>query len=316
VTLRELNRATLSRQLLLERADLDAVAAIEHLAGLQAQESTGPYLSLWARLRDFDKEELTTAIEERRVQIATLHRVTLHMLSARDHRWVWPTLQPMLARAFRRGDHAELDHDALLAEIRTLLPARMPELRKLHPVTTNPGLFAMFVQGNLPLVRRPPAGTWRVSGSPVQELAEVGEPDDERLVTAYLAAFGPASPRDMQTWSGLTRLAPVFKALDLEELDRGLYDLPDAPRPPADTPAPVRFLPRWDNYLLGHHDRRRDLPEGRKITDAMGRNTVLVDGVVAGTWVHTGDDVEVTPWRRLPREVDEERIRLRDWLRA
>ena len=309
MTLRELNRATLARQLLLERSDLDAVSAIEQLAGLQAQESTGPYLSLWARLRDFDRAELTQAIEERRVHVATLHRVTLHMLSARDHRWVWPTLQPMLQRITR----SEYLNENVLREARKRLPARMPELRVLAP-DANPGHFAGFVQGNLPLVRRPPATTWRVAGSPVQELVEVGEPDPARLVRTYLAAFGPASPHDMQAWSGLTRLAPLFE--EFEEIDRNLYDLPDAPRPPADTPAPVRFLPRWDNFLLGHRDRRRVLPEGREIADAMGQNTVLVDGVVAGTWVYTGDDVEVTPWRKLPKDAEAERQRLRDWLTA
>jgi hypothetical protein len=194
----------------------------------------------------------------------------------------------------------------------------MPDLRRLAPAEVNPGHLAGYLQSNLPLVRVPPAGTWRVGGSPVQELVEVGSPDPERLVLAYLRAFGPATPADAQTWSGLTRLGPVFAKLDLDRLEgadgKTYHDVPGAPRPPAATPAPVRFLPRWDNLFIGHADRRRVIPEGKRVMDVVGQNIVLVDGLAAGTWEWIDGDVRVTPYGRFPREVEAERRRLRDWL--
>jgi hypothetical protein len=303
--LRELNRASLARQLLLERADLPAVDAVHRLAGLQAQESRGPYVALWSRIAGFERQELTAAVEERRVVVATLQRVTMHLVTAADHHWLQPTLGPALEATRRRPTIRGLDHDAVLAAARARFPARIPDLRDLAPAGGERGHFSDFLQAGLPLVRVPPAGTWGVAGSPVQELVPVGEPDPERLVTRYLAAFGPATVQDAQAWSGLTRLAPVFARLELEELGEGYFDLSGAPRPPADTPVPPRFLPRWENLLIGYADRRRfgDV--------VIGTPTVLVDGVVAGTWRWTGDDVEVTP--RLPA-AEAERQRLRDWL--
>lgn len=278
---------------------------MRRLAGLQAQDSTGPYLGLWSRLRAFERAELTAAVEERQVVVATLQRVTMHMVAVEDHYWLQPTLRPVLERTRRRPGIRDLDHEAVLAAARRRFPARVPELTDLAPPGAERGHFTDFLQANLPLVRLPPAGTWGVGGSAVQELAEVGKPDPARLVRRYLAAFGPATVKDAQAWSGLTRLAPVFAELELEELGDGYFDLPGTPRPPGETPAPVRFLPRYDDLLIGYADRRRfgDV--------VIGEPTVLVDGVVAGTWRWTGDDVEVTP--NLPAAEDE-RQRLRDWL--
>jgi hypothetical protein len=286
---------------------------------LQAQDSTGPYLGLWARLRDFRREELTAAVVERRVLVATLMRVTIHMVTAEDHAWIKPTLRPLQERQRRLPVISGFDHEAFLSTVRERLPARMPELRLLAPAAAQPGHLAGYVQSNLPLVRVPPAGTWRVGGSPVQELVEVGEADPERLVVAYLRAFGPATPADARTWSGLTGLGPVFARLDLDRLDgedgRTYYDVPGAPRPPAGTPAPVRFLPIWDNLFIGHADRSRLIPEGVRPIDVVGQNAILVDGIAAGTWSLRDGDVVVTPFRPLPREVEAERRRLQDWLR-
>ncbi|HZP73514.1 MAG TPA: winged helix DNA-binding domain-containing protein [Gaiellaceae bacterium] len=302
---------------MLERAELRAVDAVRAVAGLQAQDSAGPYLGLRARLRDFRRAELTAAVEARGVLVATLQRVTLHMVDAADYRWLKPTLRPLHEQTRRRPGIAELDHEAVLAQARRLLPARMPELRALVP-DVNPGHVSDFLQSNLPLVRVPPAGTWGVGGSPLQELAEVGEADDERLVLTYLSAFGPATPKDAQAWSGLTNLAAAFARLDLVQLegDDGTiyYDVPGAPLPPAGTEAPVRFLPRFDNVLLAHADRRRVIPEGRPTMGVVGNNTVLVDGMVAGTWRATGGEVEVMPYSCFPPEVKAERRRLRNWL--
>ncbi|HST15414.1 MAG TPA: winged helix DNA-binding domain-containing protein [Gaiellaceae bacterium] len=309
LTPRELNRATLARQLLLDRADLGACEAIHRLAGLQAQDSNGPYLGLWSRLRDFDRAELTADVMERRVVVATLQRVTMHIVTAADHRWVKPTLQPLFDATKRLPTLRELDHERLLAEARTRFPARIPALRDLAPDGVNLGHFTGYIQSNLPLVRTPPAGTWNVGGSPVQELVEVGEPDPDELVRRYLAAFGPATVRDAQVWSGLTRLREIFARLELEELGDGYFDLPGAPRPDAETPAPVRFLPRYDDLLIGYADRSRfgDV--------VIGKPAILVDGLVAGTWSWTGDDVDVSLRRVLP-EIEDERLRLRDWLVA
>ena len=245
---------------------------------------------------------------ERRVVVATLQRVTMHMVAAEDHCWVKPTLQPLFDQVRKLPVIRELDHDQVLAAARDRFPARIPELRDLAPDGVNPGHFSGYVQSNLPLVRTPPAGTWGVGGSPVQELVEVGKPDVDELVRSYLAAFGPATVRDAQVWSGLTGLREVFARLELEALGDGYFDLPGASRPPADTPAPVRFLPRFDDVLIGYADRSRfgDV--------VIGKPTILVDGVVAGTWRWTGDDVEVS--RRLPPGGEAERRALRDWLAA
>jgi hypothetical protein len=225
-----------------------------------------------------------------------------------DHRWLQPTLRPLFERWRRQSTLLDLDHERLLADARARFPARIPELRDLAPAGVDSGHFAGLLQSNLPLVRVPPAGTWRVQGSPVQELAEVAGPDPAQLVTRYLAAFGPATVRDAQAWSGLTRLAAVFGSLELQELGDGYFDLPGAPHPPGDVPAPVRFLPRWENMLIGYADRSRF---GEVV---IGEPTVLVDGVVAATWRWTGDDVEVRSHGRLPGEVEDERQLLRDWL--
>jgi hypothetical protein len=229
------------------------------------------------------------------------------MVTADDHRWLKPTLQPLFDRVRRLPTIREHDHGAVLAQAARRFPARIPELRDLAPDGVNLGHFTGFVQSNLPLVRTPPAGTWGVGGSPVQELVEVGEPDIDELVLRYLMAFGPATVRDAQVWSGLTRLREVFARLELEDLGDGYFDVPGAPRPDPATPAPVRFLPRYDNLLIGYADRSR-------FGDAViGQPTILVDGVVTGTWRWSGDDVEVSLGRASP-EVEAERVRLRDWL--
>jgi hypothetical protein len=274
---------------------------------LQAQDSTGPYLGLWSRLLDFDRAELTADVTGRRVLVATLQRVTMHMVTADDHRWMKPTLQPLFDQLRRLPAVRELDYAGVLAQARARFPARIPELKDLVPEGSNPAYFRDFVQSNLPLVRVPPAATWGVGGSPVQELVEVGEADVDELVFRYLAALGPATVRDAQAWSGLRGLGEVFARLDLEELGGGYFDLPEAPRPDAGMPAPVRFLPRFDDVLIGFADRSRF---GEVV---VARPTILVDGLVAGTWRWTGDDVEVS-LHRVPREVEAERRRLRDWL--
>ena len=221
----------------------------------------------------------------------------MHMVTPADHRGLKATLKPMFDRTRRFPLVRDLDHDKVLAEARRRFPTRVRELHDLSPSGRTPGYFTDYIQSNLPLVRVPPAGTWGVGGSPLQELAEVGEPDVDELVRRYLAALGPATVRDAQAWSGLTNLREVFERLELEELGEGYFDLPGAPRPPADTPAPVRFLPRFDNVLIGYADR------GRFGDVVVGKPTILVDGVVAGTW-------------RSDSPSGGRRRALRDWLAA
>jgi hypothetical protein len=200
----------------------------------------------------------------------------------------------------------------------------MPELRRLQPAGANPGYFNDLLQASLPLVRVPPAGTWRFAGSAVQELAPVGEPDARELVRRYLAAFGPAATADIRAWSGLAGLPAAVKALkpDLvtfrDERGRELLDLPDAPRPDPDTPAPVRFLPAFDNALLGYDDRTRIVDDQHRGLSVAGERVVLVDGRVAATWTITDAVPVVQPLRAFTRTervaVEEERERLAAFL--
>jgi hypothetical protein len=324
ISLRELNRATLARQLLLERAALPALEAVSHLAGMQGQDSSAPYVGLWSRIAGFERAELTAAVERGEVVRSSLMRLTIHLVTAEDLRWLRPTLQPMLeqrARGAARLPGADLD--ALERAARARLaegPASMAELRALADPTLDKNALADFLHARIAYRHVPPSGTWRFGGSSLHTAVDqLGAADPVRLVVRYLQAFGPATVRDVQAWSGMTRLRAVVDELGdrLVEL-RGedgatYYDVPDAPRPPADAPAPVRLLPIWDNLLLAHADRSRVIPEGPS-RELIGRPVVLVDGVAAGTWSLDGGRVRVDA--RLARDDDvmAEAARLERWL--
>jgi hypothetical protein len=311
LTVRELNRATLARQLLLEPADLRLPAAMERLVGLQAQVNNPPYIGLWTRLPAMQRDALTQLMTERRVVRGALMRSTLHLTAADDFVRLWPALQPALARALGSffGERARgLDIDRLVAAARPALletPRTMTQigelLRAIEPAR-DPAALSYAIRSHLPLVQTPPAGAWRTGGSPTYALADVwlGRPlatpaqSQRLLVRRYLAAFGPATVRDVQTWSGLTNLKPAFAALRPElrvfrdERGQELLDLPDQPLPPADTPAPARFLPEYDNLLLAYADRSRVIADVYRprvfLSAGRVRATVLVDGMVAGAW--------------------------------
>lgn len=306
---RALNRAVLARQMLLERADVPVPAAIERLIGLQAQLPNPPYVGLWTRLASFEKDDLTRLIEKRRVVRSTMMRSTQHLVTARDYLWLRPVLQPMLDRICRGSfgrvtagiDQAELlaagralldEQPRTITELQTLLGERWPK----HPRLA----LGYTVQAMLPLVHVPPRGTWGRGGAvPAthaeqwlkRPLAKTRAPG--RMIVRYLGAFGPASVADVQEWSGLTglrdeveRLRPTLLTFR-DEAGKELFDLPDAPRPDPDTAAPPRFLPEYDNLILGHADRSRMLTdEHRKAL--WTRNgllaSALVDGMVAATW--------------------------------
>ncbi|GIF40952.1 winged helix DNA-binding domain-containing protein [Actinoplanes xinjiangensis] len=324
---RVLNRTYLRRQLLAERIPRPAAAIVEHLVAVQGQEPDAPYLGLWARSSDFAMADLTGLLQDRTVVRSALLRGTQHLCSGADYGWLRPTLQPALERmAGRAGRLGGCDPEAFDAvgreilaegtltrpEIARRIAARFPEAEL--------GELALVVHLRFALLHPPPAGTWGHRGRVGCVLAEdwlgrplAAGPDAETLVLRYLAAFGPASVKDVQVWSGLTRLAALFATLRprlrvfRDENGMELYDLPDAPIEDADAPAPVVFLPEFDNAVLGHSDRSRILHPGDRSLVMPGWSmvhpTVLVDGFVAATWSRKGPLVEIAPFRPL-RPVD------------
>ncbi|MFF3655273.1 winged helix DNA-binding domain-containing protein [Streptomyces olivochromogenes] len=329
--LRALNRATLARQLLLRRsAGLGVTDAVRHLVGLQAQNVKPPYYALAARLEGFRPEELSTAMEDRAVvRIVTL-RSTIHTHTADDALTLRPLVQGARDRElnnFRKG-LAGVDLDRLAVIARELVeaePRTMKQLREellVHWPDADPFALSVAARCRLPLVQVTPRGLWGRSGQVALTTAEhwLGRPAEpspgpDAAVLRYLAAFGPASVKDMQTWAGLTRLREAFERLRprlltfRDENGVELFDLPDAPRPDADTPAPPRFLPEFDNLLLSHADRSRVVPAGLKGRTWAGNQaycTLLVDGFLGGLWRQEGDVLTIEPFGRLTKVQREE----------
>jgi winged helix DNA-binding protein len=308
---RALGRATLARQLLLGRARLPVPDALEHLVGLQAQAPDAPYVGLWSRLDGFDAAELAQALAGRDAVRVRLMRATIHLVTAADCTVLRPWVQPVLDRAFAgqafASELAGLDIGDVLSAAAALLahePMTGAELRRALASRwpgRDPASLGYAVTYLLPVVQVPPRGIWGSRGPARWAAAEpwlgrglVQQPDPGQLLVRYLAAFGPATVADAQTWSGLTRLAEVADRLGpalrrfRDEDGRELLDLPDAPRPSPDTPAPPRFLPEYDNVLLSHADRSRIVPANRAIPLPPGnggtRGTLLAGGMLAGTW--------------------------------
>ncbi|HEV7499359.1 MAG TPA: winged helix DNA-binding domain-containing protein [Vicinamibacteria bacterium] len=310
LTGRALGRATLARQMLLARQKVTPLQAVERLAGLQAQLARPPFIALWSRLLRFAPEALVRLARDRKVVRATMMRGTLHLVTTEDYLAFRPVLQPMLSAgmaAVLKDRARDLDLEKLAAAARTCVdeqPRTFEDIRAvLHAAWPKVDERAMgyAVRMHLPLVQVPADTRWGWPGAACFAAAEswIGRPlaaegKLEALILRYLAAFGPASVADAQTWSGLRGLKDTFQALRPrlrtfgDERGRELFDLPRAPRPPADTPAPVRFLPDFDALLLGYQDRARVLrPEhGARVTTANLRvqPTFLVDGLVGGTW--------------------------------
>jgi hypothetical protein len=296
---KQLNRALLARQLLLERSTLPLTEALEQVAGLQTQYAPSGYIGLWSRLLDFRRESLTEALEDRRAVQATLMRATIHMVSAADFRLLAEGTRRVRREWWVRAARAPLegiDMDAVADRVRVHLadgPRRNADLLQLLEADGYPRLAWVGAGHWLDMVRVPPSGTWARRRADLYGLADswlrspnagsdatiagttrpdpTGIPTEAdglaHLVRRYLGGFGPAPLADIASWAGVpgTLLRPVVASLGLrpyrDEANRELLDLPDAPLPDPATPAPVRFLPTWDATLLVHARRAQIMPE-------------------------------------------------------
>jgi Winged helix DNA-binding domain len=337
LTERELNRAVLARQLLLERSKLTLPKALERIGGIQAQYAPAMYVGLFARLAGFERAALTRALERRSVVQATLMRATIHLVSARDY---WP-FEVAVAKSRREmwlayGQRAAQTDAREMARLARTVAARMRggELtRKEIQEVTGDAMRTNGVGIWIDLVRAPPSGTWERRRADLYALAEdwLGPAEidvagaQERLVRAYLSGFGPAAPAEIADWAGLkpTTVARVLKGLRLRrfrtEAGGELVDLPRLPLPDPDIPAPPRFLPTWDASLLAHCRRAQVLPEefrSRVFNTKTPQSvpTFLLDGQVAGAWRYEKERVLTEPLRKLARserrELDDEAERL------
>ncbi|MBI3748138.1 MAG: AlkZ family DNA glycosylase [Chloroflexi bacterium] len=345
----ELNRATLARQLLLERAPLDPVTAIERIGGLQAQEPASPYLGLWSRLVDLAAATLDREIRDRRLVKAGLFRGTLHLVSADDYLKLHPavlvTLRALAVRdRFRNAEVSDVDSLVKAAlEFATeprdnaAMHDHLAELAAAEGRAVTDVWWRLRREG--PFIRTPSNVPWSFSRRPAYVAASAWLPgrgfvtEDQavvHLVRRYLGAFGPATIADLRSWSHVSaaRLRPAVAAIAeivelRDEAGRTLLDLEGAPRPPADLAAPPRFLPMWDSVLLAHDDRTRVLPAEYRAA-VVSRNgdvlpTFLVDGHVAGLWWAEPDGpgtrIELEPFERIPkaarRSLEDEAERLR-----
>jgi hypothetical protein len=329
---RTLNRALLERQMLLERARRPVADAVEHLVGLQAQAPWSPYYALWARLAGFDPHELGALLTDRRAVRIVIMRGTVHLVTADDCLFLRPLHDGFLTRGLLtspwRSGLADLDLDEVVAAGRELVEDEPLAFRALGVRLAqrwpehDPAKLAQILRVGAPLVQIPPRAVWGRSGQVTVTTAEhwLGrhletDPSPEEMVLRYLAAFGPASVMDVQTWSGLTRLREITDGMAprlrryRNEAGRELLDLPDHPLPDPDVPAPVRFLPDFDNVLLSHADRTRivddDVRKRLQTANGVLPGTVLVDGRVAAAWSierdKQGATLAVTPFAPLSR---------------
>jgi Winged helix DNA-binding domain len=315
---RALGRATLARQLLLERSAMDPVDAVAHLVGLQAQEPPDPYLALWSRLDGFDPEVVSRALEDRRLVRIVVMRGTIHLVTAEDALVIRPLMQPVLDAELTRHsqykDHlTAMDLGPIMTKLRPLVAEEPRSPRELRAVIAaaypdlDAGALAYACRNLLDLVQVPPRGVWGKTsqvrqipldtwvGRPIAE-----KPSIDEVALRYFGAFGPAAVADLSAWCRLTGMREVVdRVVDRlrpfrDERGRELWDLPDAPRPDPETPAPVRFLPEYDNVLLSHADRRRFLNEERRVVLGTGsravHGVVLLDGEGCGTWRTEQDD--------------------------
>jgi hypothetical protein len=327
------NRALLERQLLLSPAKLTAAETIEHLIGMQAQAPLAPYVGLWTRLHAFTPDDLAGLLDGRQAVRIALMRGTIHLVTAGDSLTLRPLLQPYFERTLRTGYGRRLpglDPHAVAAAGRALVDERPRTFSELGTALAerwpdhDPAALAQVIRALVPLVQVPPRGLWGRSGPAAHTSAEswLGrpvspDPSPDDLALRYLAAYGPAGVQDLQTWSGLTRLREVIERLRprlrafRDEHGNELFDLPDAPRPDPDTPAPPRFLPEYDNLLRSHADRTHVLPTAHRdrlaTPNDSPRPTFLINGFVHGTWKITRSrgaaTLTIDPFEPLPEDA-------------
>ncbi|TCN34384.1 winged helix DNA-binding protein [Kribbella sp. VKM Ac-2500] len=324
-----LNRAYLSRQWLLERRSASALEAIEHLTGMQSQAALAPYTGLWTRLVDFQPDELSQLMHDRTVVRLSLMRSTIHLVTADDALGIYPLLRVVHQRNLASNQtlaplRASIDLDALTAAGHRLLAgsplsgsALGEALAKEFP-DYDPAVLSRAVRDLVAGVQVPPRGIWSKGGQPITTTLEswldrpLAPYTIDILVHRYLAAYGPATPLDMQQWSGLTHLTEVFTRLKLrtyihEDSGQTLYDLGSIPLPDPETPAPTRFLPAYDNLYLSHTTRTRILPTTHRphifTNNGIIKPTVLHQGFPCATWTHTKGTLTISSFEKLPRSA-------------
>jgi len=341
---RELNRALLARQLLLTRPKQSITNTLERAAGLQTQYAPSGYIGLWSRLEGVRRDSLTKSLERKQVIQASLMRVTIHLVSSNDYILFAAGIREANRKWWLSMQRHALEADQM-KKVASLLrkhlekgPLRQAELVKIITDAGWPRLAWSGAGLWLDMVRVPPSGTWERRRADLYGLAEewVGtlhevteEEGLEHLLTRYLRGFGPATLNDAANWAGvpLTKLRTVMERQRLrrflDEQGKQLIDLPRAPLPDPDTPAPIRFLPTWDATLLVHARRTQILPERfRKLIfhtkTPHSVPTFLVDGAVAGTWRYEKGKVNLNPFeplrRTTQRAVQHEADRLLEWL--
>jgi hypothetical protein len=331
LTQRELNRALLARQMLLERVSLPLPRAVERMGGIQAQYAPSAYIGLWSRVEGFERDDLTRALARRTLIQGTMLRGTIHVVSRRDY-WPWREAVRESENAWFRRVHPHVtgrDRAQANRKLREALGDGPRHRDELIALVGKDGWLAADVE----LVRVPPSGTWENRRAHLFALAEdwVGPNDSEPelarelVVRRYLGAFGPAPVADIANWSRLDRkhvqhaLERIGARTFRDERDKELHDLPRAPLPDANTPAPPRFIGTWDAMLLVHARRTGVLPEDYRprifhTKAPQSFHTFLVDGAVAGTWRYENGRIELEPFRRLTRDerraLEEEKERL------
>jgi hypothetical protein len=326
ISQRQLNRALLARQGLLEPFDLPLPRVLEQVGGIQAQYAPSMYIGLWSRMQGFDREQLTAALEDRTAVQGTLLRGTIHLVSRADY-WAFALVaRPLLREWFARvskGEPPAAEVELDTAKLRAALAGGPISQSTIDGLLGRPARRWMNVF--LDLLRVPPSGTWgrRRADLYADAETELGPPTptvhqaEELLVRRYLAAFGPAARADIASWAGLAvrAVASVLDRVDhvtYQGEDRStLVDLPGAPLPDSDQPVPVRFLPTWDATLLVHARRTQILPERHRpkifgTKTPFSFPTFLVDGAVAGTWRYDDGRIELTEFEQLPPSVRKE----------
>jgi hypothetical protein len=341
LTERELNRALLARQLLLERAELSLPRAVERIGGLQTQYAPSAYIGLWSRLAGFEREQLTRALERRTLIQGTLLRGTIHVVTPRDYRLLGAGIRRDRRAWWMGATRHQVTAPEMAAVAKRLRSLLGDGPRRRKDLVAELGVDAMVwngVGGWIDLLRVPPSGTWEQRRADLYATADdwLGPSESvtfddgiELVVRRYLGGFGPATLKDIANWAGIKppTLGPALERMRLrrfrDEAGRELVDLPRGSLPDADTPAPVRFLPTWDATLLVHARRTQILPEEHrpKVFDTKTPHsfpTFLVDGQVAGTWKHERARVVLSPFGSLGtstrRELEDEAGRLEAWL--